>query len=133
MIFVCGCLCLAAAWVLPLLCLFCVCAGEMAGVIAAQSIGEPATQMTLNTFHTAGVSAKQMTQGIPRLIELINVSSSMKTPSMTVYSMDRGMTGAGLLCRRLQGVFLRDIVATSEILYDPDPASSVVKVRYNGC
>lgn len=41
--------------------------GEMAGVLAAQSIGEPATQMTLNTFHYAGVSAKNVTLGVPRL------------------------------------------------------------------
>ena len=42
--------------------------GEMVGPIAAQSIGEPATQMTLNTFHFAGVSAKSnVTRGIPRL------------------------------------------------------------------
>jgi DNA-directed RNA polymerase II subunit RPB1 len=40
---------------------------EMAGVLAAQSIGEPATQMTLNTFHYAGVSAKNVTLGVPRL------------------------------------------------------------------
>ncbi len=46
--------------------------GEMVGPLAAQSIGEPATQMTLNTFHYAGVSAKSnVTRGIPRLREII--------------------------------------------------------------
>jgi DNA-directed RNA polymerase II subunit RPB1 len=41
--------------------------GEMVGAIAAQSIGEPCTQMTLNTFHYAGVSSKNVTLGVPRL------------------------------------------------------------------
>ena len=44
----------------------------MVGALAAQSIGEPATQMTLNTFHYAGVSAKNVTLGVPRLKEIIN-------------------------------------------------------------
>jgi DNA-directed RNA polymerase II subunit RPB1 len=59
--------------------------GEMVGALAAQSIGEPATQMTLNTFHYAGVSAKNVTLGVPRLKEIINVSKQPKTPSLTVF------------------------------------------------
>ena len=59
--------------------------GEMVGALAAQSLGEPATQMTLNTFHYAGVSAKNVTLGVPRLKELINVSKRPKTPSLTVF------------------------------------------------
>lgn len=59
--------------------------GEMVGALAAQSLGEPATQMTLNTFHYAGVSAKNVTLGVPRLKEIINVSKQPKTPSLTVF------------------------------------------------
>jgi DNA-directed RNA polymerase II subunit RPB1 len=59
--------------------------GEMIGCVAAQSIGEPATQMTLNTFHFAGVSAKNVTLGVPRLREIINVAKKTKTPSLSVY------------------------------------------------
>merc|ERR1719440_1137415 len=59
--------------------------GEVCGALAAQSIGEPATQMTLNTFHYAGVSSKNVTLGVPRLKEIINVSKRPKTPSLTVY------------------------------------------------
>ena len=63
-----------------------VCAGEVVGALAAQSVGEPATQMTLNTFHYAGVSSKSnVTRGVPRLKEIINVSKRPKTPSLTVY------------------------------------------------
>ena len=58
--------------------------GEMIGTIAAQSIGEPATQMTLNTFHFAGVSAKNVTLGVPRLTGiLINIAKNIQTPSLT--------------------------------------------------
>ena len=59
--------------------------GEMVGALAAQSLGEPATQMTLNTFHFAGVSAKNVTLGVPRLKEIINVSKKPKTPSLTIF------------------------------------------------
>ena len=59
--------------------------GEMIGTVAAQSIGEPTTQMTLNTFHFAGVSAKNVTLGVPRLTEIINISKNIKTPSLTVF------------------------------------------------
>ena len=51
-----------------------VCPGEMVGSFAAQSIGELATQMTLNTFHLAGVSSVNVSLGVPRLIEIINNS-----------------------------------------------------------
>jgi hypothetical protein len=59
--------------------------GENIGTVAAQSIGEPTTQMTLNTFHFAGVSAKNVTLGVPRLTEIINLAKNIKTPSLTVY------------------------------------------------
>ena len=60
-------------------------AGEAIGVIAGQSIGEPSTQMTLNTFHLAGHSAKNVTLGIPRLRELVmTASSNISTPTMTL-------------------------------------------------
>ena len=60
--------------------------GEMVGSITAQSIGEPATQMTLNTFHLSGVASKsQITRGVPRLRELINVSKNPKTPSIKAF------------------------------------------------
>ena len=60
--------------------------GEMVGAIAAQSIGEPATQMTLNTFHYAGISAKSnVTRGIPRLRELLGVTKNLKSPSTIIF------------------------------------------------
>ncbi len=59
--------------------------GEMCGILAAQSIGEPATQMTLNTFHYAGIASKNVTLGVPRLKELINITKKIKTPSLTMF------------------------------------------------
>lgn len=61
--------------------------GEMMGTVAAQSLGEPTTQMTLNTFHNAGVAAKNVTLGVPRLTEIINIAKNIKTPSLTIYLM----------------------------------------------
>ena len=62
-----------------------VCSGEAVGCIAAQSIGEPTTQMTLNTFHFAGCAAKNVTLGIPRLQELLTVSRNPKICSTAVH------------------------------------------------
>ena len=57
-----------------------VCAGEVVGALAAQSVGEPATQMTLNTFHYAGVSQVERDARRAALKEIINVSKNPKTP-----------------------------------------------------
>ena len=60
--------------------------GEMVGIIAAQSIGEPTTQMTLNTFHFAGVASKSnVTRGVPRIEEILSLSENPKQPSTTIY------------------------------------------------
>jgi len=54
--------------------------GECVGAVASTSIGEPATQMTLKTFHFAGVSDMNITQGVPRLKEIIDASRNISTP-----------------------------------------------------
>ncbi|XP_059480715.1 DNA-directed RNA polymerase II subunit RPB1 [Neocloeon triangulifer] len=103
--------------------------GEMVGALAAQSLGEPATQMTLNTFHFAGVSSKNVTLGVPRLKEIINISKKPKAPSLTVF-----LTGAAardaekaknVLCR-LEHTTLRKVTANTAIYYDPDPQNTVI-------
>ena len=58
------------------------------GTVSAQSIGEPGTQMTMNTFHYAGVAEIDVTQGLPRLIELVDARKEPDTPMMTVYLED---------------------------------------------
>ena len=58
----------------------------MVGLVAAQSIGEPTTQMTLNTFHFAGVASKSnVTRGVPRIGEILSLSENPKQPSTTIY------------------------------------------------
>jgi DNA-directed RNA polymerase subunit A" len=59
--------------------------GEPVGLIAAESIGEPGTQMTLNVFHFAGVSEMNVTMGLPRLIEILDGRKSPSTPMMEIY------------------------------------------------
>src|SRR5437899_9546964 len=59
--------------------------GEAAGIVSAQSIGEPGTQMTLRTFHFAGVREQNVTLGLPRLIEIVDARKIPSTPSMTVF------------------------------------------------
>lgn len=97
--------------------------GEAVGVIAAQSMGEPSTQMTLNTFHLAGHGGANVTLGIPRLREIIQTASrSCSTPLMTVpiISTDKDgklapqqqrMAAAQSLKRRFRKVTLMDCIA----------------------
>ncbi|MHA1993807.1 MAG: DNA-directed RNA polymerase subunit A'' [Candidatus Hodarchaeales archaeon] len=59
--------------------------GEAIGTVAAQSIGEPGTQMTLKTFHYAGVAELNVTLGLPRLIEILDARKNPASPYMTVY------------------------------------------------
>jgi DNA-directed RNA polymerase subunit A" len=60
-------------------------ANESAGILAAQSIGEPGTQMTMRTFHYAGVAEINVTLGLPRLIEIVDARRVPSTPMMTIY------------------------------------------------
>uniref|UniRef100_A0A6C0L177 DNA-directed RNA polymerase II subunit RPB1 n=1 Tax=viral metagenome TaxID=1070528 RepID=A0A6C0L177_9ZZZZ len=97
--------------------------GEMVGAIAAQSIGEPATQMTLNTFHYAGVSAKSnVTRGIPRLRELLGVTKNLKSPSTIIFLNDEyGLqrNKSQYIKNKLEYTVLRDVVVKNQIFYDP--------------
>jgi DNA-directed RNA polymerase II subunit RPB1 len=96
---------------------------EMVGALAAQSIGEPATQMTLNTFHFAGVSAKSnVTRGIPRLKELLHVSKNLKSPSTSIYLKDPYKyeeTKAKYIKNILEHTQFKDCVSSASICYDP--------------
>ncbi|KAF2312460.1 hypothetical protein GH714_034752 [Hevea brasiliensis] len=102
--------------------------GEMIGCVAAQSIGEPATQMTLNTFHYAGVSAKNVTLGVPRLREIINVAKKIKTPSLSVFLVpecNKTKEKAKSVQCALEYTTLRSVTQATEVWYDPDPMSTI--------
>lgn len=104
--------------------------GEMVGSLAAQSIGEPATQMTLNTFHFAGVSSMNVTLGVPRLKEIINVAKKLRTPMMTVYLKEEIRSNreeAISLKNEIELAMLKDIVENTKIIYDPDPTNTIIE------
>ncbi len=105
--------------------------GEPIGTVTAQSVGEPGTQMTLRTFHYAGVRELNVTLGLPRLIELVDARKIPETPIMIIYldeehKYDREK--ALEVARRIEATKLEDVVAkvdidlvTSTIIVELDP------------
>ncbi len=103
---------------------------EMCGILAAQSIGEPATQMTLNTFHYAGVASKNVTLGVPRLKEVMNVAERIRTPINQVYvegEIGLDQTKTKKISSSLPYVTIRDVTSKVEIHYDPDPQNTYIE------
>ena len=95
-------------------------AGEMTGTLAAQSLGEPVTQMTLDTFHHAGNSAKNVTLGVPRFEELINASSSPKTPSCSIILKENNaatIDKAIEISYKIKYLIVRNVVSDAIIEY----------------
>lgn len=85
--------------------------GEPVGLLAAQSIGEPSTQMTLNTFHFAGRGEMNVTLGIPRLREILMIASAnIKTPSMDIPIQPNQEKAAEKLRKSLNRVTLADVL-----------------------
>lgn len=74
----------------------CVSPGESVGIIAAESMGEPSTQMTMNTKHFSGVSEMNVTTGLPRIIEIADGRKTISTPSMEVYLTGELAQGKGI-------------------------------------
>jgi DNA-directed RNA polymerase II subunit RPB1 len=98
-------------------------ASEMVGAIAAQSIGEPATQMTLNTFHLAGVGKPGVTRGVPRLKELLHISKNIKSPSLTIYVKKPeaySISKTQEIANKFELTTLGDLVSSTSIYYDPN-------------
>ena len=105
--------------------------GEMVGMIAAQSIGEPTTQMTLNTFHFAGVASKSnVSFGVPRIEEILSLSDNPKNPSITIYlkpEQEHNMENAQALIPELEHTPLREVVSKVEICFDPDDLNTLIE------
>ncbi len=110
------------SWVVP---------GEQVGILAAQSIGEPSTQMVLNTFHLAGVASKSnVTGGLPRLKELLKVTQNPKATSLTIYLKDEYRANkdkAREVSQELELTILKDITKSCAIYYDPNDQESVLE------
>lgn len=107
-------------------------ANEMVGIVAAQSIGEPSSQCTLNTFHFSGVaSASQVVRGVPRLKELLSVAKSIKSPCMTVHmvpAFSEDKVKAHSVANELRSLHLCDVYVKSEVFFDPgDDITTIYK------
>ena len=104
--------------------------GEMVGVIAGQSIGEPTTQLTLNTFHLAGVASKSnVTRGVPRIEEILRLTKNPKNPSLTVHLkpldelvQDRAVQYANML----EHTKLVDVIKSVQICFDPNDNTTTI-------
>lgn len=103
---------------------------EMVGVVAAQSIGEPCTQITLNTFHAAGISsASQTVRGVPRIKELLSNSKNIKGPSTKVYIKDdvnKDFNKCKTILNLLETTYISDIIKSSAIYYDKSDEETTI-------
>ena len=101
---------------------------ELVGVVSAQSIGEPTTQLTLNTFHLSGVaSASKGVRGVPRIKELLSVSKNIKSPSLTIHLVDEyaiDVAKAEEAKTYIQTSYLSDYVDSIEIYYENETVNT---------
>jgi len=102
--------------------------GEAIGIVAAQSIGEPGTQMTLRTFHYAGVREMNVTIGLPRLIEIVDARREPSTPIMTIYldeEHSRSREKAAEVARRILFTTVKDIA--TEVFINPETGGIIIE------
>ncbi|MBN3037444.1 MAG: DNA-directed RNA polymerase subunit A'' [Candidatus Diapherotrites archaeon] len=103
--------------------------GEAVGIIAAQSIGEPGTQMTMRTFHYAGVAELAVPQGLPRFIEIVDLRKEPSMPVMEIYLTDsirKDEEKVIAFAERLENVPLSDIATVEE-----DFAKKRITITFN--
>ena len=93
--------------------------GEAIGIVTAQSLGEPSTQMALNVFHFAGVSEMQITLGLPRLIEIFDARKRPSTPRMEIYLEDsyNNDEKSKEVAEKIKAVRLKDIASEIKIIF----------------
>ncbi|KAH0788034.1 DNA-directed RNA polymerase I subunit rpa1 [Histomonas meleagridis] len=105
--------------------------GEIVGIIAAQAIGEPATQMTLNTFHLAGYGGANVTLGIPRLREILVVAThSPITPTMSIpLKIQNDKEEAEKFVSKFKRVSLKEIIKSYKIIEDFNVKNEVKRNR----
>ena len=102
--------------------------GHAVGAIGAQSIGEPGTQMTLKTFHFAGVAGMSITEGVPRIKEIINASKDISTPVIACELHGTSEIAARTVKGRIEKTYLRDIVEWIQPNHAPDATFLDLKV-----
>lgn len=106
--------------------------GTAVGAIGAQSIGEPGTQMTLKTFHFAGVASMNVTLGVPRIKEIINASKTISTPIIKAsLANNRDERTARIVKGRVEKTLLKDISEYMEDVYTSHDAFIAVKIDFD--
>ncbi|XP_014213946.1 DNA-directed RNA polymerase III subunit RPC1 [Copidosoma floridanum] len=106
--------------------------GTAVGALAGQSIGEPGTQMTLKTFHFAGVASMNITQGVPRVKEIINASAKISTPIMKVHlDNDADLEFARRVKVRIEKTTLGEITSYIEEVYFWDDCFLKLEIDVN--
>ena len=106
--------------------------GEAVGAVAAQSIGEPGTQMTLKTFHFAGVASMNITQGVPRIKEIINSTKTISTPVILIKLInDKDLVAVREVKARIEKTKLLDVVEYIAEIIDPSGYYLRVKINQN--
>ncbi|KZF19018.1 beta and beta-prime subunits of DNA dependent RNA-polymerase [Xylona heveae TC161] len=105
--------------------------GHAVGAVGAQSIGEPGTQMTLKTFHFAGVAGMSITQGVPRIKEIINASKTISTPVISCELVNKeDIRSARVVKGRVEKTYLRDIIFYIEDMWSADSTYVAAKVDF---
>ncbi|MCJ1287100.1 hypothetical protein MMC26_006448 [Xylographa opegraphella] len=105
--------------------------GHAVGAVGAQSIGEPGTQMTLKTFHFAGVAGMSITQGVPRIKEIINASKVISTPVISCELTSKtDIIAARVVKGRIEKTFLKDIIHYVELMWALDGGHLLLKVDF---
>ncbi|KTW25869.1 hypothetical protein T552_03143 [Pneumocystis carinii B80] len=106
--------------------------GTAVGAVGAQSIGEPGTQMTLKTFHFAGVASMNVTLGVPRIKEIINAAKVISTPIITCKLVaENDIRSARVVKGRIEKTYIKDITKFIEEVYGPTSLYICIKIDWN--
>ncbi|KAL7268353.1 DNA-directed RNA polymerase III subunit C1 (rpo31) [Rhizina undulata] len=106
--------------------------GSAVGAVGAQSIGEPGTQMTLKTFHFAGVASMNVTLGVPRIKEIINASKNISTPIITCKLVTRNDERAARIVKgRIEKTYLENIIYYVEDVCSPEDSYVSVRIDFH--
>jgi DNA-directed RNA polymerase subunit A' len=104
--------------------------GEAVGIVAAQSIGEPGTQMTLRTFHYAGVKEQNVTLGLPRLIEIVDARRIPSTPIQTIYLMGEHGKSKEAAVEVARNIIYTSVENLASAIYE-DPVREEIIIELN--
>ena len=110
-------------------------AGEAVGTVAAQSVGEPGTQMTMRTFHYAGVMELNVTLGLPRLIEIVDARKKIATPTMDIYFTEEKRQDEEFvktLANKIGKSTVNDVLSDFSLNYADMKVTAIVELSKDG-